>query len=128
MKGSYLLVARIGKDCRMRIGCLGKICFRRGYYCYVGSAFGPGGLESRVGRHRRTCKEKRGNLRWHIDYFLANPNVSLHKVMTTSRRIECRISKSVSSKSDGIVPGFGCSDCRCESHLYYFESPQRIKI
>ncbi len=40
------------------------ISLRQGYYIYVGSAFGPGGVNARVSRHFRNTKK----LHWHIDY------------------------------------------------------------
>ncbi|MFH1490573.1 MAG: GIY-YIG nuclease family protein [Pseudomonadota bacterium] len=38
--------------------------FSAGYYAYVGSAHGPGGLKSRI--HRHLIEEKKSV--WHIDY------------------------------------------------------------
>ena len=58
---------RFSKRLEIVVGRLGVIQAERGYYVYVGSALGSGGLAARVGRHCR--REKR--LRWHVDYLRA---------------------------------------------------------
>ena len=49
--GSYVLVLRADLPARLAIGSLGELEIRPGYYLYTGSAFGPGGLRARAGRH-----------------------------------------------------------------------------
>ena len=39
----------------------------------------------------------------------------------SKRNIECDLSRYISTKAEGIKD-FGCSDCECESHLYYFKT------
>lgn len=86
-----------------------------GFYVYVGSAFGPGGVQARVGRHFRKAKRHR----WHIDYLRAAvepvgawcsfvPNRLEHDWATAFNRVEDAC----------CIPGFGCSDCSCGSHLF----------
>lgn len=122
MKGTYVLVIELKKDSKIKIGKLGGILFHRGYYCYVGSAYGKiMNLENRISRHKRLSEEKNGNLRWHIDYFLTSTNTSIIKtVIFKGRRIECKISKMLEKNSKKLISKFGCSDCRCDSHFYYF--------
>jgi len=36
----------------------------------------------------------------------------------TGERAECTIAEALSRQFDAI-PGFGCSDCRCPSHLFF---------
>jgi Uri superfamily endonuclease len=48
----------------LRVGKLGILNGRSGYYVYIGSAFGPGGLQARVRRHLKAVS----CLHWHIDY------------------------------------------------------------
>ena len=62
--GTYALILQCDLNDRVQIGRLGEIELRPGYYIYVGSAFGPGGVKARVERHWRTDKRKH----WHIDY------------------------------------------------------------
>jgi Uri superfamily endonuclease len=112
MKGSYVLVIRVEKPKTVRVGRLGPVDFRQGYYAYVGSALN--GLEKRVQRHLRPGKK----LHWHIDYLLENAEVVEVCRIESPVRLECRIAKRLSPALES-VRGFGCSDCRCPSHLFY---------
>ena len=51
--GTYALILRASTAQTIQIGRLGDLVMQPGYYIYVGSAFGPGGLAARVGRHLR---------------------------------------------------------------------------
>ncbi|MDP2647521.1 MAG: DUF123 domain-containing protein, partial [Desulfobacterales bacterium] len=62
--GTYALLLRCRHEKRLVVGKLGQIQTRKGYYVYAGSAFGPGGVFSRVQRHFRKLKP----CRWHLDY------------------------------------------------------------
>ncbi|MCK4635098.1 MAG: GIY-YIG nuclease family protein [Candidatus Aenigmarchaeota archaeon] len=113
MKGAYILLIENRKDSKIRIGTLGKLFFQKGLYAYVGSAMN--GLEARINRHLRAEKKTH----WHIDYFLKNKNVKIKQVYykESSRKEECNIAKKISEYGKS-VKGFGCSDCKCESHLF----------
>ncbi|MCD4722450.1 MAG: DUF123 domain-containing protein [Desulfobacula sp.] len=50
-KGTYIIVMYLDKSKRIQIGKLGQFKFKKGHYAYVGSAFGPGGLKSRIKHH-----------------------------------------------------------------------------
>lgn len=116
MKGCYCLIIELDETSEIEIGKkLGKIRFRKGYYVYVGSAMNS--LESRIRRHLSHAKK----LHWHIDYFLKSGEITEIVYNQSARKIECELSQCLASKSVGIED-FGCSDCTCESHLYYFES------
>ena len=113
MKGVYILVISVGKGIKVDVGVLGSVFFERGLYAYVGSA--QNGLERRVQRHLRKAKKKF----WHIDYLLDDDAVRVMKVFCkeAGKSEECRIARKLSEK--GIaVKNFGCSDCRCVSHLF----------
>jgi Uri superfamily endonuclease len=112
MKGVYFLVVFLEEDKRIKIGKLGIKEFKKGYYTYVGSALNS--LEGRIKRHLR--KEKK--LRWHIDYLLKNAMLSYILCLETHHKLECKISKALSKKFQGIK-GFGSSDCSCNTHLFY---------
>jgi hypothetical protein len=43
-KGTYILIARVSQMKRLAIGSLGEFDIIPGFYAYVGSAFGSGGL------------------------------------------------------------------------------------
>ena len=127
MKGSYVLVIKLKNNSRIRVGKLGVIDFSKGYYCYVGSALGKAvNLENRIGRHKKLSKEKSGKLKWHIDYFLVNPNSSIIDVtmIKNNGRLECDISEKLEKVASKSIDGFGCSDCDCRSHFHYFKNRQ----
>lgn len=113
MKGTYCLLVELKKTSKIKIGSLGSLLFERGYYVYVGSALN--GLERRIARHLR--KEKR--IYWHIDYLLSDRNARVRRVFAkqTFDMEECRIAGKVSACGEP-VKNFGCSDCRCRSHLF----------
>ncbi len=116
-KGVYALVLRLEGREEITIGRLGKFAFPAGYYLYVGSALGSGGLEARLARHRRRHKK----LHWHIDYLLEYAQVvEVWSVASPDRR-EClwALAAQLLPGSEMPVPGFGSSDCRCPSHLIY---------
>ena len=50
-KGTYVLIASVPQMKRIAIGQLGKFDIVPGFYAYVGSAFGAGGLCARIGHH-----------------------------------------------------------------------------
>jgi len=114
MKGVYCLLISCRKPQSIRIGKLGVINFRKGFYLYVGSALN--GIEGRVSRHLRSKKRKF----WHIDYFLSNKYVNVDYVycIETEKKIECDIAKKVRTTAKPVMR-FGSSDCRCGSHLFF---------
>ena len=116
-KGIYCLVLHT-RGAVIPVGARGEVTFPPGWYVYVGSALGPGGL-ARVDRHIR-CYHREGAHppRWHIDYLLTDERFVLDWVVTgeTTDRLECTLARTLGG--DG-VPGFGCSDCRCATHLFY---------
>jgi Uri superfamily endonuclease len=65
-KGTYVLIAVVAQMKRLEIGRLGTYDVVPGYYAYVGSAFGTGGLRARIGHHLESTAAPH----WHIDYLL----------------------------------------------------------
>ena len=112
MKGSYILIIKLKKEEEIQIGKLSKIHFKDGFYVYVGS--GLNGLDSRINRHLRKNKKKH----WHIDYFLDFSEIIKIFYKESITKSECKLAK-VFEKNLFFVPGFGCSDCKCKSHLFY---------
>lgn len=117
MRGAYCLMIEVPEERKIVVGSLGSHRYQRGVYAYVGSALA--GVEQRVGRH----KSQKKRLRWHIDYLLANADILATVAIPGERReVECGIAQAL-QRCEGAsipVPGFGASDCRCESHLLYF--------
>ncbi len=120
MKGCYALLVRLAGAKAIRAGNLPARTFPAGFYAYVGSA--RSGIPARVRRHLRADKKRH----WHIDYLL--PEVSVSEIFSgeTGERLECAIAGEISSRCDSI-PGFGASDCRCGSHLFFCPDGGELK-
>ena len=114
MKGCYCLTIHLNNTKTIKVGRLGKINFKKGYYVYVGSAMNS--LESRLKRHLSEDKK----LHWHIDYLLKKAEITCI-IYNENKKVECELSQFLKTKTEG-VKNFGCSDCECESHLYYFKN------
>ena len=124
MKGSYCLIINVEKDTKIKIGKkLGIINFKKGCYVYVGSAMNS--IESRVKRHLSDNKKKH----WHIDYLLLNKNSKIKKIYTkeSGEKLECEIAKKIIENEESIAD-FGCSDCKCHSHLIYFKNSKLANL
>jgi Uri superfamily endonuclease len=115
-KGIYGLIF-YNPSCTVRVGALGEIAFRRGWHIYVGSALGSGGL-ARLGRHIALAEVKDKRPKWHVDYLLTSDQFTLLYTVsaTTTEPLECGLARAI---CDDTVPGFGCSDCDCTSHLFF---------
>ncbi|MDD2678568.1 MAG: GIY-YIG nuclease family protein [Candidatus Nanoarchaeia archaeon] len=114
-KGAYLIKIELKKDSKIKIGKLGIIFFKKGFYYYAGSA--QNNLDKRIKRHYLKTKK----MHWHIDFLTAHPNsqaISAKKYYSSKKEKECEIAKKFSKKHEKIK-GFGCSDCKCETHLFY---------
>jgi Uri superfamily endonuclease len=121
MKGSYILVIELKEDKTIQVGKLGRIHFKKGFYAYVGSALN--GLEQRINRHLRKIKKKH----WHIDYFLDFAEIIDVFYKENEAKEECKIAKML-EKQLVSIPGFGCSDCRCRSHLFFGSQTEIVEI
>ena len=73
-------------------------------------------LESRIKRHLSDEKK----LHWHIDYLLKKAEITCI-IYNENKKVEFELSQFLATKTEG-VKNFGCSDCDCESHLYYFKN------
>ena len=103
------------------IGALGAIDLPKGVYLYFGSAFGPGGLRARMGRHLREEKV----CRWHVDYL--RPHVRMREIWyQTMARRECQWARhALLMHGADSVCSFGASDCGCPAHLVRFKALPR---
>jgi Uri superfamily endonuclease len=116
--GTYALVLQSHTRARARIGRWGHLNIKPGHYIYVGSAFGPGGVLARVLRHCRKEKSKH----WHIDYLREFVTPILAWCSYESVRLEHRWAETMTEMTDTTpIRGFGCSDCKCQAHLFYTE-------
>lgn len=118
-KGTYLLILRLDTDLTgLAIGRLGRYDFAAGYYLYLGSAFGAGGLAARLAHHRRAVKP---HPHWHVDYLRACTHLIETWAVGSGMRKECCWTQGL-AESPGLsfpVPSFGASDNGCVSHLLY---------
>lgn len=112
MKGNYILLIKLEKDQEIKIGKLGNILFKKDFYIYIGSALN--GLEQRINRH--LIRDKKSH--WHIDYLLQFGKIIDAYYKESNLKEECNVAKKLEEKLF-LIPGFGCSDCRCRSHLFY---------
>jgi len=116
--GTYALVFYSPAIFSVEVGRLGVLDFKKGYYVYVGSAFGPGGISARLNRHLRIKKKKH----WHLDYirqYLKPADVWYSYDTQSLEHLWAEII-SKNNKCTSSIKKFGCSDCKCESHLFYF--------
>ena len=112
--GAYLLLIELAAPLALGIPRLGAAILPPGRYAYGGSAYGPGGLRARIGRHLRRDKP----LRWHVDRLTAAGRVVGVRAVPGGR--ECALVRDVLELPGASVPipGFGSSDCRaCPAHL-----------
>jgi Uri superfamily endonuclease len=119
-KGSYILLMTLPEGSTIKVGSLADAPFSRGCYAYVGSAMG--GFASRLKRHCQKGKKPR----WHIDYLLERANISDIILCQTEERVECAIAQALSQRVSSI-PGFGSSDCKCRSHLFFTANENQMK-
>ena len=118
--GTYVLLLHLPTDETLTIGKLGTFDFPAGWYAYVGSAFGAGGLVGRLKHHLKPVEKPH----WHMDYL--RPALTLKEIWFTydSCRREHQWAGVLAGSRGGTNPfsGFGASDCRCKSHLTFFGS------
>lgn len=117
--GTYLLVFHTDRRSSVRVGKLGELALIPGYYFYIGSAFGPGGLRARVRHHAGIATKPH----WHLDYI--RPAMRLVQIWysTDLYRYEHEWADSLYYTMQMMVPlaGLGASDCACSSHFFYTE-------
>lgn len=116
--GTYILVMQARQGFTAAAGSLGPHTLSAGWYLYVGSALGPGGVAARCGRHLKADKKPH----WHVDYLEAGASIREIWYLCGDRRLEHEWADVLAGWSTAPAPwpGFGASDCRCPSHLWYF--------
>jgi Uri superfamily endonuclease len=120
MKGVYCLVLELEKDKKIKIGRLGTIDFKMGHYIYVGSALNS--IYPRLKRHLNPQKKPH----WHIDYLRQNARVIQILYKETEQKIECDIAGRL--RGFDSIRGFGSSDCRCKSHLFFTQKRPWLEL
>ena len=118
--GTYVLIFELRSLFRLSVGKLGIFSFPAGWYAYTGSALGPGGLPARIRHHLRITARPH----WHMDYL--RPRGYIREIWYDQGPCydEHRWAACLQSmpRSVTVVPRFGSSDCRCETHLVHFSA------
>ncbi|MEI6777195.1 MAG: GIY-YIG nuclease family protein [Chloroflexales bacterium] len=127
-KGSYVLVLHLDHAITdLQVGRLGSFNFPAGYYLYVGSAFGAGGLAARLRHHERGDASRP---HWHIDYLRAHARLCEIWTVSGPLRMECRWCAALTAEPGVSLPavGFGSRDTGCRSHLFYLSRPPHSRM
>jgi Uri superfamily endonuclease len=118
-KGTYILITSVAQVRCLQIGNLGRFEFIPGFYAYLGSAFGAGGLRARIGHHLASAAVPH----WHVDYLLQVAEPVEVWFTTAGRKLEHRWAEFLESEPRFRVPirKFGSSDYHRSrlSHLFY---------
>lgn len=123
-RGTYVLLLAASAPVCLPIGKLGTLQGQPGYYLYIGSAFGPGGVHARVAHHRRRTLRPH----WHIDSLRAV--TTLEEVWYTHDTVRREHQwAALMAGMPGVtmpLPGFGASDCTCVTHLFWSRQRPRL--
>jgi sugar fermentation stimulation protein A len=111
-QGSYILLLKLKERLNIDVGKLGRVSFKKGFYLYVGSAMAN--LSKRIERHRHLRKQHH----WHIDELRAVAEFHSALAIRSSARLECDIAKALLRIAHWRIPGFGSTDCGCDTHLF----------
>jgi Uri superfamily endonuclease len=123
--GTYALILSCASHARIQVGRLGTMQLQHGYYVYLGSALGSGGLRARMAHHQKPATRPH----WHIDYLRAHTRLHSVWLRYDGRRREHEWARAMQKAKGAMIPllRFGASDCRCPSHLYFFKNcPRQI--
>jgi Uri superfamily endonuclease len=114
--GTYILVLHCEQRASIEVGRLGQLEIAPGYYLYIGSAFGPGGVAARVRHHRKPARRPH----WHIDY-LRRVCELVDVLCINDEKREHDWARQLANMKGVTAPfsGFGSSDCACDTHLFF---------
>lgn len=119
LTGTYVLLLHLTENQTITVGRLGEFDFPAGWYTYIGSAFGAGGLLGRIKHHLRPVQSPH----WHIDYLRqVAPVQEIWLSPDTERREEAWVDMMIDIPGAvALIEGFGASDTNKETHLFYFD-------
>ncbi len=112
--GAYVLLIELDAPLALEVASLPRAVLPAGRYAYCGSAYGPGGLKARIGRHRRADKAHR----WHVDRLTAAGRIVDFRAVPGGRECDLLDRLLEAPGASVPIPRFGSSDCRrCPAHL-----------
>jgi Uri superfamily endonuclease len=117
--GTYALLLSSATTAVVPVGRLGDLRLQPGFYVYVGSALGAGGVRARLAHHMRFAQRPH----WHIDYLRRHTTLEEIWFCYDRKSREHDWARCFAETRGASVPlaGFGSSDCNCESHLFFFK-------
>ena len=125
--GIYVVVGYLSRIFQLEIPSFGEFILHPGYYCYCGSAKGPGGLQARINRHLKRNTKKF----WHFDYLKEHLHITQIWWLMGENNDECETAQFLADRQGAEIPvnGFGSSDCKkgCVSHLISFKKKHIIE-
>jgi Uri superfamily endonuclease len=125
LKGTYILILFLKQTAKIKVGKLGEIIFKEGYYAYTGSALSIGGLKARLKHHLRIQNKPH----WHVDYLKLHSEIKEVWFIENESRLEHICADVFLNKEEFLpVQKFGASDCKCISHLFYSQSLPSFKV
>jgi Uri superfamily endonuclease len=119
LKGTYLLVLQVTQPLMaLSVGRLGILDFSPGFYVYVGSAFGSGGLPARLNYHHQKVKQ---HPHWHVDYLRQHADLVETWAVGCDVRLELDWVTMLRKHPELLssVRGFGSSDTSAPTHLFF---------
>ncbi|MDR2394834.1 MAG: DNA/RNA nuclease SfsA [Treponema sp.] len=117
-RGNYLILLEVPEEQCLQVGSLEACTFAPGWYVYTGSA--QRNLSHRVNRHLRKIRKHR---HWHIDYLTPHTKTIKALPILSYQNRECELAHDLQGIGGKPIIDFGCSDCSCKSHLFYFAHP-----
>lgn len=124
--GTYALILACIKSGSVEVGKLGGLDLNKGYYLYIGSAFGPGGVRARIKHHLYSTAAPH----WHIDYLKSHCSLRELWVDYSTVRHERSWAQKIAQCAHAHIPlgGFGASDTRTASQLFHFARRPRTAL
>lgn len=119
LTGTYVLLLNLPVNKTISVGKLGTFDFPAGWYTYIGSAFGAGGLLGRIKHHLQPTEKPH----WHIDYLRREAELKEIWLAPDSERREHDWVELMIAVPGAValVDGFGASDSSQMTHLFYFD-------
>lgn len=115
--GTYLLEFAARDETLVPIGWRGAFVLAPGWYYYIGSAFGAGGLRARLRHHLQPIRKAH----WHVDYLLQALPVQTVTYTVHPQKLECVWCRTFAADDRLVRPirNFGSGDTRCGGHLFF---------